>query len=110
MNIRPQYDCVVVKLIEEQETTRNAIVIPDSAQKKPQTLTGDKAMRHKGQVGRRTERGKLSEPELTTPEQAAAAGEASRAVAGSRSPIYAVPAPYRAGPSTSGPVHADVGP
>ena len=36
MNIRPLYDRVVVKRIEEKETTRNGIVIPDSAQEKPQ--------------------------------------------------------------------------
>jgi len=36
MNIRPLYDRLVVKRIEEQETTRNGIVIPDSAQEKPQ--------------------------------------------------------------------------
>ncbi|MFN0166087.1 MAG: co-chaperone GroES [Bryobacteraceae bacterium] len=36
MNIRPLYDRVVVKRIEEQETTSNGIVIPDSAKEKPQ--------------------------------------------------------------------------
>jgi len=36
MNIRPLYDRIVVKRIEEQESTRNAIVIPDSAKEKPQ--------------------------------------------------------------------------
>ena len=36
MNIRPLYDRIVVKRIEEQETTRNGIVIPDSAQEKSQ--------------------------------------------------------------------------
>jgi len=36
MNIRPLYDRIVVKRIEEQETTRNGIIIPDSAQEKPQ--------------------------------------------------------------------------
>lgn len=36
MNIRPLYDRIVVKRIEEQETTRHGIVIPDSAQEKPQ--------------------------------------------------------------------------
>jgi chaperonin GroES len=36
MNIRPVYDRVVVKRIEERETTRNGIVIPDSAKEKPQ--------------------------------------------------------------------------
>jgi chaperonin GroES len=36
MNIRPLYDRIVVKRIEEQETTRHGIVIPDSAKDKPQ--------------------------------------------------------------------------
>ena len=36
MNIRPLYDRIVVKRIEEQETTRTGIVIPDSAKEKPQ--------------------------------------------------------------------------
>ena len=36
MKIRPLYDRVVVKRIEERETTRRGIVIPDSAQEKPQ--------------------------------------------------------------------------
>ena len=36
MNLRPLYDRIVVKRIEEQETTRNGIVIPDSAKEKPQ--------------------------------------------------------------------------
>jgi len=36
MNIRPLYDRIVVKRIEEQETSRNGIIIPDSAQEKPQ--------------------------------------------------------------------------
>lgn len=36
MNIRPLYDRIVVKRIEEQETTRNGIVVPDSAKEKPQ--------------------------------------------------------------------------
>jgi chaperonin GroES len=36
MNIRPLHDRIVVKRIEEHETTRNGIVIPDSAKEKPQ--------------------------------------------------------------------------
>ena len=36
MNIRPLYDRIVVKRIDEKETTRNGIIIPDSAQEKPQ--------------------------------------------------------------------------
>ena len=36
MNIRPLYDRIVVKRIDEQETTGNGILIPDSAKEKPQ--------------------------------------------------------------------------
>ena len=36
MTIRPLYDRIVVKRIEERETTRTGIVIPDSAKEKPQ--------------------------------------------------------------------------
>ena len=36
MKIRPLYDRIVVKRIEERETARNGIVIPDSAKEKPQ--------------------------------------------------------------------------
>lgn len=36
MNLRPLYDRIVVKRIEEQATTRNGIIIPDSAKEKPQ--------------------------------------------------------------------------
>jgi len=36
MNIRPLYDRIVVKRIDEQEAMRNGIVIPDSAKEKPQ--------------------------------------------------------------------------
>ena len=36
MNFRPLYDRVVVKRIEEKDTTRSGIVIPDSAKEKPQ--------------------------------------------------------------------------
>jgi chaperonin GroES len=35
MNIRPLYDRIVVKRIDEKETTRHGIIIPDSAQEKP---------------------------------------------------------------------------
>ena len=54
MNIRPLYDRIVVKRIEEQESTRSGIIIPDSAKEKPQ----------EGQVlaaghGKRLENGQL---------------------------------------------------
>jgi chaperonin GroES len=35
MNIRPLYDRIVVKRTDEQETSRNGIIIPDSAKEKP---------------------------------------------------------------------------
>ena len=36
MKIRPLHDRVVVRRIEEQETVRGGIIIPDSAKEKPQ--------------------------------------------------------------------------
>jgi chaperonin GroES len=36
MNIRPLYDRLVVKRIEEKETVQGGIIIPDSAKEKPQ--------------------------------------------------------------------------
>ena len=54
MNIRPLYDRIVVKRIEEQETTRSGIIIPDSAQEKPQEAEV-MAIGH----GKRLEDGKL---------------------------------------------------
>ena len=36
MKIRPLSDRIVVKRIEEQETIRSGIIIPDSAKEKPQ--------------------------------------------------------------------------
>jgi chaperonin GroES len=36
MTFRPLHDRIVVKRTDEQETTRNGIVIPDSAKEKPQ--------------------------------------------------------------------------
>ena len=36
MNIRPLYDRIVIKRIEEQETIKGGIIIPDSAKEKPQ--------------------------------------------------------------------------
>ena len=54
MNIRPLYDRVVVKRIEEKETVQGGIIIPDTAKEKPQ----------EGEVvavgqGKRTDDGKL---------------------------------------------------
>jgi chaperonin GroES len=54
MNIRPLYDRIVVKRVEEQETVKGGIIIPDSAKEKPQEAeviaVGN---------GKRTEDGKL---------------------------------------------------
>jgi chaperonin GroES len=36
MNIRPLYDRIVVKRIEEKETIQGGIIIPDTAKEKPQ--------------------------------------------------------------------------
>jgi chaperonin GroES len=36
MNIRPLHDRVLIKRIEDQETVRGGIIIPDSAKEKPQ--------------------------------------------------------------------------
>ena len=36
MNIRPLYDRIVVKRIEEQEQIQGGIIIPDTAKEKPQ--------------------------------------------------------------------------
>ena len=36
MNIRPLYDRIVVKRIEEKETMQGGLYIPDSAKEKPQ--------------------------------------------------------------------------
>ena len=60
MNIRPLNDRIVVKRIDEQETTRNGIFIPDSAKEKPQ----------QGEVmavgkGKRLEDGTVVAPDVT---------------------------------------------
>ncbi len=36
INIRPLYDRIVIKRIEEAETMKGGIIIPDSAKEKPQ--------------------------------------------------------------------------
>ncbi len=36
MNIRPLYDRLVVKRLEEKETVQGGIIIPDTAKEKPQ--------------------------------------------------------------------------
>ena len=54
MSIRPLYDRIVVKRIEEQESTRNGIFIPDSAKEKPQegevVAVGHGKMLERGQM------------------------------------------------------------
>jgi len=65
--------------------------------------------RHKRQVARAKERGKLSEPDLRTPEQLTAAREASRAVASRRTDPrepYSTPSPNR-GPAATISTKAD---
>lgn len=54
INIRPLHDRLVVKRIEEQETVRGGIIIPDSAKEKPQEAEVFAAGN-----GKRTEDGKL---------------------------------------------------
>jgi chaperonin GroES len=59
MNIRPLYDRIVVKRIEEKETVQGGIIIPDTAKEKPQ----------EGEVvavgpGRRNEDGKRIEVDV----------------------------------------------
>jgi len=72
--------------------------------------------RHKREVSRARNRCRPSEPDLRTPEQLAAAREASRAVGGRRAanlPLYATPSTptppaHRAG--TEGTIEAEVTP
>ena len=54
MTLRPLHDRVLIRRIEEQETTRSGIIIPDSAQEKPQEAEV-MAIGH----GKRLEDGKL---------------------------------------------------
>jgi chaperonin GroES len=54
MNIRPLYDRIVVKRIEEKETVQGGIIIPDTAKEKPQE--GEVVAAGKG---KRLEDGKL---------------------------------------------------
>ena len=68
--------------------------------------------RHKRQVARAKERVKLSEPDRRTPEQLAAAREASRALTSRRTDaraLYCTPPPHHAGPVVAGLAKADVG-
>jgi len=54
VNVRPLHDRILIKRIEEQETVRGGIIIPDTAKEKPQ----------EGEViavghGKKTEEGKI---------------------------------------------------
>ena len=40
MNLRPPHDRVLVRRLEEQESMRGGIIIPDSAKEKPQQAEG----------------------------------------------------------------------
>ena len=59
MNIRPLHDRIVVKRIDQKETTRHGIIIPDSAQEKPQEGEVIAAGR-----GKRLENGQLAALEV----------------------------------------------
>jgi chaperonin GroES len=59
MNIRPLYDRIVVRRLEEKETVQGGIIIPDSAKEKPQ----------EGEViavgqGKRLDSGKVVAPDV----------------------------------------------
>jgi len=53
MNIRPLHDHVLIRRIEEEETIRGGIIIPDAAKEKPQEglviAVGSGKMTDKGQ-------------------------------------------------------------
>jgi len=54
MNIRPLHDRILIKRIEEKETVKGGIIIPDTAKEKPQE-GGVIAVGH----GKKTEEGKV---------------------------------------------------
>jgi len=75
MKIRPLYDRIVVERVEEKETVRGSIIIPDSAKEKPQEgkvlavgkgklLEDGKVMPLDVQVGQRILFGKYSGNEI----------------------------------------------
>jgi len=70
------------------------------------------AKRHQRQVARAKDRVKLSEPDVRTPEQLAAAREVSRAVSSPhRAPhaLYATPPARHAGPAADSPARVGTG-
>ncbi|HEV3276635.1 MAG TPA: co-chaperone GroES [Terriglobia bacterium] len=53
MNVRPLHDRIVIKRIEEKETVKGGIIIPDSAKEKPQeaeVMAVGKGKREKGEL------------------------------------------------------------
>lgn len=69
--------------------------------------------RHQRQVSRAKERVRLSGPDLRTPEQVAAAREASRAVVSGRTDqraLYSTPSANRGGVAATRAVIAELGP
>ena len=67
--------------------------------------------RHKRQVARANARVRRSEPDVRTPEELAAAREASRAVVSQRTDpraYYSTPSPNHARPAATGAVKEDV--
>ena len=61
MKVRPLQDRIIVKRLDEEETTKGGIIIPDSAKEKP--LEGKVTAVGRGKV---TDDGKLREPEVKT--------------------------------------------
>jgi len=53
MNVRPLHDRIVIKRIEEKETIKGGIIIPDTAKEKPQegeVIAVGKGKREKGEL------------------------------------------------------------
>jgi chaperonin GroES len=53
MNVRPLHDRIVIKRIEEKETVKGGIIIPDTAKEKPQegeVIAVGKGKREKGEL------------------------------------------------------------
>jgi chaperonin GroES len=53
MNVRPLHDRIVIKRIEEKETHKGGIIIPDTAKEKPQegeVIAVGKGKREKGEL------------------------------------------------------------
>lgn len=53
MNVRPLHDRIVIKRIEDKETVKGGIIIPDTAKEKPQeaeVMAVGKGKREKGEL------------------------------------------------------------